>query len=124
MVKVISLVSSLALTALLAYPLGRLYDFLFVVDRGFSSFIVPEGVANFVDGVPAAFFFSSFLLFSLLSGRHKYVWIFILVVPVVVFEVYNQIPHAYFPPAMGLVGWLLAQGILYVRGLVGRKTAA
>ena len=107
-----------------SYEFGELYDYFF--DAGGSWVDLTS-----VSGLPLAYvFFLTFLLTAFWQGQriYYYIWLGVLLISPVIFELYFDLPHVYFPLALGiagwLIGWLLAQGILYVRGLVGRKAAA
>jgi len=58
-------------------------------------------------GFPLTYIFFLTLLFTAFGGEKKYWWIGILLIPAVIFEVYFDFSHIYFPVALGLAGWLL-----------------
>lgn len=68
-----------------------------------SSFVNLDALVGF----PLAYIFLLTLLFTAFGGTKKYWWVGILLIPAVVFEVYFDIAHIYFPILLALAGWLL-----------------
>lgn len=78
---------------------------------------------SFVDmrslvGTPLAYIFFLTFLFTFLGGEKKYIWLGILLVPAVLFEIYFDYIHIYFPVALGLLGWALGFGILKLKQIL------
>ena len=67
-------------------------------------------------GLPLAYTFFLFLLFTAFGGKGKYWWMGIAVLPALAFEVYFDLPHIYFPIALGIVGWVIGFGVQKITG--------
>ncbi|MDP3935309.1 MAG: hypothetical protein Q8Q46_03790 [Candidatus Giovannonibacteria bacterium] len=83
-----------------SYYFGQLYNYF--IYSG-STFVDLTGVI----GLPLSYIFFLTLLFTAFGGSKKYWWIGILFIPAVIFEVYFDLAHIYFPIILGLLGWLL-----------------
>ncbi len=96
-----------------AEPFGRLYDSLLPSRPGmfvnFSLFF----------GFVLCYIFILPLLFSSFGGKNRHVWLVIFLIPALVFEIYFDLIHIYFPLAVAFVGWLL--GFLLEKGLKSIK---
>jgi|SRR3989344_5779107 len=105
----------LILAFLLANPLGK---FLFPLGYtiSFASFIVPEYWYYFFDGIIFSYTFFLFLLFTAFGGKGKYWWMGIAILPALAFELYFDLPHIYFPIALGIVGWVIGFGVQKITG--------
>src|SRR3989344_4165899 len=101
-----------ALAFLLALKFGYCYNYFFPQSPGGGFFWGPS-FAQIVGiiGLPLAYMFFLSLLFTAFGGLKKYWWIGILLIPAVIFEVYFDLTHIYFPILLGLVGWALGWGI-------------
>lgn len=89
---------------------GKVYLLFFdKVNTGVMS--IPKSAVQYIIGWPLAYIFLSTLLFTAFGGIKKYWWIGILLVPAVLFELYFDWIHLYFPIAIGLVGWGLGFGV-------------
>lgn len=64
-----------------------------------------------IAGLPFAYIFFLFLLFTTFGKKGKYWWAGILVLPAIAFEVYFDLVHLYFPIALGIIGWMIGIGI-------------
>ncbi len=62
---------------------------------------------NFLIGIPLAYIFFLFLIFTAFGDNKKYWWIGILLIPAVLFELYFDLEHIYIPIVFGVAGWLL-----------------
>lgn len=91
----------LVLAYFLSTYFGVLYENLIGSLRG--SFVDLRSVF----GLPLSYAFLLTLLFTAFGGSKKYWWIGILLIPAVIFEVYFDLSHIYFPIILGLGGWLL-----------------
>ena len=107
-VKKFSLVLlSIVISYFFAIPLGGWYLNL-IEDNG--SFID----ARFFAGFPLAYIFSLTLLLVVFGGKHKYWWLGLLLIPAIIFELYFDSAHFYFPLVLGLLGWLVGVGVFKV----------
>ena len=95
------LIVVLVLAYFLSSYFGVLYENLVGSLRG--SFVDLRSVFGF----PLSYIFFLTLFFTAFGGAKKYWWIGILLIPAVIFEVYFDLAHLYFPIALGLIGWLL-----------------
>lgn len=101
----------LVMAFLFANPLGKLF-FASNYQISFSSFIVSEYWYYFFDWIFLSYSFFLFFIFTTFSsGKGKYWWMGVLVLPALAFEVYFDLSHIYFPIALGLLGWLIGLGI-------------
>jgi hypothetical protein len=98
------LLVSLVAAYLTASFTGNTYQKLF---KDYGSWV---DVSSLI-GLPLAYIFSLTLLFTAFGGAKKYWWIGIGLIPAVLFEVYFDLQHIYFPLAIGLVAWLLGKGL-------------
>lgn len=114
MKNIFLLALALVLSYFLSPYIGRMYDSIFPSTPGgyidFSSLI----------GLPLAYIFFLTLLFTAFGGTKKYWWIGIGLIPAVLFEVYFDLQHLYFPIVIGLASWLLGRGLNLL--LAKRKT--
>jgi len=94
------LIVVLILTYFLSYNFGVLYN-KFIYSG--STFVDLTGVV----GIPLSYIFFLILLFIAFGGRKKYWWIGVLLIPAIVFEVYFDFSHLYFPIVVGFAGWFL-----------------
>lgn len=90
---------------------GKAYSLFFNLAGGFSGFIAPDFFGNFLDGISRSYIFFLTLLFTMFGGEKKYWVIGVLLIPAVVFEVYFDLSHIYFPIMLGVIGWLLGLAI-------------
>src|SRR3989344_2836621 len=104
--KIIILFAMLVFSYFSAFFIGDWYDKLFPSPK--SIFL---GDFRFITGLPLSYTFFLSLLFTAFCGAKKYWWIGILLIPAVIFEVYFDLTHIYFPILLGLVGWALGWGI-------------
>ena len=109
MKKILLFLASLILSVLLAVFVGKLYFYLFPQLGSFLS--IPANAGEFIVGIFLAYIFSLTLLFTAFGGTKKYWWIGIGLIPAVLFEVYFDLQHLYFPIAIGLIGWLVGRGL-------------
>lgn len=109
--NIIILIVVLVLTYFSAEPAGKFYADFLNLPTGFGSFIAPSYTYNFFDGFPLVYIFFLILLFTAFGGNKKYWWIGILLIPAVIFEVYFDLAHIYFPIALGILGWLLGWAV-------------
>ena len=109
--KIILFALVLFLSYLFAEQVGRFYAKYFHLYSGFGSFIASSMIYDFSDGVAPTYIFFLSLLFTAFGGRKKYWWIGIALIPAVLFEVYFDFSHIYFPIALGLLGWLLGWAV-------------
>ena len=65
-------------------------------------------------GLPLSYIFFVTLLFSAFGGKYKYLWIFILLIPVVLLEAYIDLFHLYLPVIIVIVALLLAKIIVWI----------
>ena len=98
------LLISLGVSYLAASFTGNTYQKLF---KDYGSWI---DVSSLI-GLPLAYIFFLILLFTAFGGAKKYWWIGVGLIPAVLFEVYFDLQHLYFPIAIGLVGWLVGRGV-------------
>ena len=98
------LIVTIFVAYLLSYQGGEFYKQFF--DAG-SSFIDATALV----GLPLTYIFFLVLLFTAFGGKKKYWLIGILLIPAAVAEVYLDLEHIYFPIIIGLVGFLIGQGI-------------
>ena len=103
--NILLIITALLFVYFFAYEFGKFY-LNFYPDAG-GSFLDGTGIV----GIPLAYIFFIILLFSAFGDVKKYWWIGILLLPAVLFEVYFDLIHIYFPIAIGIVGWLLGKGI-------------
>jgi len=106
-IKNILIFGSILILSYFLSPLaGQIYDKLFPSITG--SFV------NFTPliGIPLAYIFFTVLLFTLLGGQKKYWWITIVLIPALLFEMYFDFAHIYFPIIIGLAGWAIGWVIL------------
>ena len=102
------LIVALVFSYFVAVYFGNFYVYFFPQSSsGGSFFSTPKAVENFLLGFPLAYIFFLALLFTAFGGSKKYWWIGVLLIPAVIFEVYFDLSHIYFPIALGLIGWLL-----------------
>ena len=66
---------------------------------------------RYVIGFPLAYVFFLTLLLIAFGSSKKYLWLGILLIPAVAFELYFDLAHIYFPLALGLIGWVIGFGI-------------
>lgn len=105
--------------------------FLVVLILIFSYFVTPflRGVFSNLYGTPSGLFssygevallsigfvlvyiFLLFLIFTTFGDKYKYWWIGVLLIPALVFEVYFDIQHIYFPIILGVLGWGIGWGV-------------
>ncbi|MDP3793114.1 MAG: hypothetical protein Q8Q89_05330 [bacterium] len=98
----------LVLAYFVAVYFGNFYVYFFPQSpSGGSFFSAPKAVENFLLGFPLSYIFFLFLLFTAFGGAKKYWWIGILLIPAIIFEVYFDLSHIYFPILLALAGWLL-----------------
>ena len=62
-------------------------------------------------GLPIAFLFLLFLLFTAFGDERKYYWAGIAASPVFLLLVYADTPHLYFHILFPLAGWLIGLGM-------------
>ena len=105
--NVLILIVVLALTYFSAGPVGKFYADFLNLPTGFGSFIAPSYAYDFFDGFSLVYTFFLALLFTAFGGSKKYWWIGVLLIPAVIFEIYFDFSHIYFPVILGLAGWLL-----------------
>ena len=74
-----------------------------------STFVQLDALAGF----PLSYIFFLTLLFTAFGGDKKYWWMGILLIPAVIFELYFDLSHIYFPIILGLTGWLI--GFLFAK---------
>ncbi len=89
---------------LLSPTLGSWYEKIFKDHGGWVNL-------SSLIGLPLAYIFFFTLLFTAFGGAKKYWWIGIALIPAVLFEVYFDLQHLYFPIAIGLVAWLVGKGV-------------
>lgn len=105
--KIVILIIVLIVTYFLAGKIGEFYTDFFGLSTGFSSFIVPDFLHNFFNGVLPTYIFFLTLFFTAFGGEKKYWWIGILLIPAAAFELYFDLAHIYFPIILGFAGWIL-----------------
>ena len=102
------LIVVLVLAYFFANQVGNLYVYFFPQGASEGSlFSTPKSAENFLLGIPLSYIFFLTLLFTAFGGSKKYWWIGVLLIPAVIFQVYFDLSHIYFPIALGLIGWLL-----------------
>ena len=108
---------------LLAIILGLLFSpwfgFLYYSSFPFESSGSFIGSKSLV-GIPIGYTFFIVLFFTFFGGIKKYWWMGVLLLPALFIEVLLDLRHIYFPIIIGLLGWLLAQGVLAVKVRVGK----
>lgn len=87
----------------------EIYEFLFNMEGGF--FFMDFSI---IAGIPLSYIFFLVLLFTVFGEKYKYLWMSILLIPAVIFEVYFDLLHIYFPIILGLIGWFLGWLILMI----------
>jgi|SRR3989338_5635523 len=107
--NIILVIAATLLSVFFAEPAGEAYEKFFPT-RGISS----VDFASLI-GLPLLFIFLIVILLTLFGGEKKYWWIGILLIPAIVFEVYFDLEHIYFPIILGIIGWLIAQVILKLK---------
>lgn len=102
------LIVVLVLAYFSAIYFGNFYEYFFPQsDSGGSFFSIPREAGEWLLGLPLSYIFFLALLFTAFGGSKKYWWIGVLLIPAVIFEVYFDFSHIYFPIALGAIGWLL-----------------
>mgnify|MGYP001582877788 CR=1 FL=1 len=96
------LIAVLILAYLSAGFAGQWYEKLF---PGPTSIFLGDFTS--LIGFPLTYSLILSLLFAAFGGAKKYWWLGILLVPAVIFEVYFDLEHIYFPIILGLAGLLL-----------------
>ena len=107
--KTIKNIFLLVLSLAGGYLLGRLFSTIYL------NFFPGSG-GSFIDGraliaLPLNYIFSIFVLFTAFGDSKKYWWIGILLLPAILFELYFDLIHIYFPIVVGLAGWGLGLGV-------------
>ncbi|MDP3784697.1 MAG: hypothetical protein Q8R12_01310 [bacterium] len=99
----------LVLAYFFANQVGSLYAYFFPQQGGGGGglFAISDAFAVGLMGIPLSYIFFLALFFTAFGGSKKYWWMGILLIPAVVFEVYFDLEHIYFPIILGLAGWLL-----------------
>ncbi len=98
----------LVLAYFLANQVGSFYVYFFAQSSAGGSFLsIPRAAGEILVGFPLAYTLFLSLLLTAFGGAKKYWWIGILLIPAVIFEVYFDFSHIYFPIILGLAGWLL-----------------
>lgn len=90
----------------IAVPVG---DWYLGYIKDYGSFID----ARFFAGLPLAYIFFLFIIFTVFGGegKGKYWWMGVLALPALAFEVYFDLSHIYFPIILGVIGWVIGFGI-------------
>ncbi len=91
----------------LATQFSNIYERFFPQRVGGGLLTIPDSGVDYFLGLPLAYIFFLALLFTAFGGGKKYWWIGVLLIPAIIFEVYFDLAHIYFPIALGLIGWLL-----------------
>lgn len=112
--NILLLAVALVLASASANYFDVIYNDIFYIPPGFSSFSVPSSVSNFINGFPLAYIFFIALIFTIFGDKNKYIWFAVLILPVALFEIYFERLHIYFPILIGLVGWGLGAGLNWV----------
>ena len=110
--NIILIIIVLALAHFGATILGKLYIYFFPQIWGLFS--LSKDAGEYFIGFPLTYIFFVPLLYTAFGGAKKYWWIGILLIPAILFELYVDFSHIYFPIALGIVGWLLGLAVLKI----------
>ena len=110
--NVLGIIIVILVTHFSAIYIGMIYSYFFPKAIGGGGlFLVSQEFGLYLAGLTVAYSFSLFLLFTACSGKEKYWWMGILVLPALVFEIYFDPYHIYFPIILGFLGWLIGLGV-------------
>ncbi len=101
--KIVILILVLVLSYYFSVFFGGVYEKLFPTPNSIVGAVDLRGLA----GLPFSYIFFLTLLLTAFGGEKKYWWMGILLIPAVIFELYFDFLHIYFPIALGLAGSLL-----------------
>ena len=97
---------SIVVAHLTAIYVGMFYDKLFPNSIGSGGvFLTSKEFGYYMAVFVAAYLFCVCLSLTTFGGKGKYWWIGVLLIPAVVFEIYFDFSHIYFPIILGLGGW-------------------
>lgn len=118
--NILLIVVALVAAFILSVFFGATYSYLFKSVGG-GLFSMSSSASNQIIGLPIAYIFFVGLLFTAFGGSKKYWWIGILLLPAILFELYFDLIHIYFPIAVGLVGWGLGLGVEKGLKMISKK---
>lgn len=121
LINFVLLIIGVVLSYVSAVYFGFMYSYLYPSVGGIFS--IPQRAGDFLIGLPLAYISFLTFLFTAFGNNQsqmsnvrgqmsdKYWWIGIGLLPAAAFELYFDLPHIYFPIALGLVAWLLGFAI-------------
>jgi hypothetical protein len=92
-------------------PSFNLGEFYFRLFPSYGFFGFGGDAFNYLIGLPIAYLFFLFLLFTAFGDQHKKWWIGIASIPALAFLLYFDFSHIYFHILFPLAGWLIGCGI-------------